>query len=154
MPFLFLSASLAAWGCASACADIEPERWVRVARDANYDVYIDSSRVRATMEGSRAAALLGYEVWYRTDHRVPRLQHGAKFNREVVHSIVQCDSMWFKVVSVDMSMGDAKPVIQQLTPRDDLTEEPWRRVTRGTTEEIAAEAACFYGTKRRRARPG
>jgi len=144
---LGICASLGTLGCTVASADIEPARWLTVARDANYDVAIDPSRIRAGFEWSGRRYRV-YEVWYRTDHRMPREHKGKTFDREVVQSIVQCDSLWFKVISVDMWRGDEKLIARQRTERGELGAEPWRRVVRGTTEEIAAQAACHYGRKR------
>ena len=133
-----------------ASADGTPESWVRIARDANYDVAIDSLHIKADVHPTRYKMYRVYEVWFRTDHTVPREHHGKPFNREVVHSMVLCDSLWFKVMSVDMSLGDARPIAQQRTDWPDIADEPWRRVALGTTEAIAARAACFYGARRRR----
>jgi hypothetical protein len=141
-------ANLSAVGCTSASADTEAARWLRIVRDANYDVAIDTSRVRGRIDGSNGRWYPSNEVWYRTDHHIPRLHNDKPFNREVVQSIVQCDSLWFKVISVDMSMGNERPISQQRTAPNELPDQPWRRVVRGTAEEIAAKAACHFAAKR------
>ena len=120
--------------------------WVRVARDANYDVAIDSGRVHAAHVADVRRRYDVYDVWYRTDHATARLHEGRAFNREIVHSIVQCDSLWFKVMSVDMRMGGTLVARQRSSDRE-LSEQSWRRVERGTTEEVAAAAACYYGSR-------
>lgn len=66
---LALCASLGADGCGSAAQDPEPVPWVRVVRDANHTVAIDSGRVSRHWDRS-------WQVWYRTDHAVPRLHKG------------------------------------------------------------------------------
>jgi hypothetical protein len=117
---------------------------VRVARDANYTVAIDTSRVSRYWDRS-------WQVWYRTDHSVPRLHKEKPFNREIVQSRVNCDSLTFKVVSVDMSMGDGLPISIQRSDTKDLDVQPWRYVERGTVEEMAAQAACHFAAARIRA---
>ncbi len=117
---------------------------MRVVRDANYTVAIDTGRVSRHWDRS-------WQVWYRTDHTVPRLHKGQAFNREIVQSRVQCESLTFKVVSVDMSMGDRPPISVQRTDNRELEEQPWRGVADGTVEEIAARAACHFAAARVRA---
>jgi len=119
--------------------------WVRVARDANHDIAIDRSRIRALRVSAWGIAYEAFEVWYRTDHALPRLHNDKTFNREIVRAIVQCDSLWFKVISVDMSERNGKTVARQRTTDGELNDQPWRRVERGATEEIAAMAACHFG---------
>jgi hypothetical protein len=141
---LGLSASLLAAGCGGAAPNTEPGRWVRVVRDANYTVAIDTGRVSRFWDRS-------WQVWYRTDHAVPRLHKDKAFNREIVQSRVKCDSLTFKVVSVDMSMDDGPPISVQRMDNKELDDQPWRRVELGTVEEIAARAACYFAAKRIRA---
>src|SRR5258705_2003203 len=147
--FLLISSAaiLAVAGQRIASARTEPKSWVRIARDANYDVDIDSSRIEVGRDWVFGVPHRVYSEWYRTDHKLPRLHREKPFNREVVHSLVLCDSLWFKVLSVDMYFGDHLVARQQTTERE-LSDQPWRRVARGTTEEIAARAACFYGARR------
>lgn len=125
-------------GCSAA--DAGSGRWHRVAVDPNYVIYIDTM-VQRRSDG-------WFETTFRTDHEAPRLRDGKPFDREIVTSIVRCDSLWFKVRSVDMSLGDARPIAQQRDDEWDISEQPWRRVEQGTSEHIAAEAACHYGRKR------
>jgi hypothetical protein len=132
------------FGCTNAGANGEPERWLRIVQDANYTIAIDTSRVSRQADRS-------WQVWYRTDHAVPRLHKGKAFNREVVQSRVDCDSLTFKVVSVDMSMGSEPPISIQRMDRKEMDDQPWRHVERGTAEEIAAGAACHFAAKRIRA---
>lgn len=120
-------------------------------QDANYTVAIDTGRLSRHWDRS-------WQVWYRTDHAVTRLHKGKEFNREVVQSRVHCDSLTFKVVSVDMSMGDGPPISVQRMDREELDDQEWRQIERGTAEEVAAAAACHFAAKRIRAgsprRPG
>jgi hypothetical protein len=119
--------------------------WVQIARDAHYEIALDRNHVsemKAALAGNWYQA---FEVWYRTDHTQPRLHKRKKFDREIVRAIVLCDRLWFRVVSVDMSMGDGRVVARQRTSGDDLDRQAWRHVERGTTEEIAATAACHFG---------
>lgn len=131
---------------ASAACRGEPRRdWVHVAGDANYDIAVD----RLHISESQAAPVGGwdqaFEVWYRTDHARPRVHNGATFDREIVRAIILCDRYWFRVVSVDMSMGDGNVVARQRASEEELDRQPWRRVERGTIEEEAAVAACDFG---------
>jgi hypothetical protein len=119
--------------------------WVRVARDPNYDVAIDRSHIRALLVPTYPRAFDAYEVWYRTDHAKLRAHKDKTFDREIVRAVVQCDSMWFKVRSVDMSIGDGRTVARQRTTDEELVSQPWRPVERGATEETAALAACHFG---------
>jgi hypothetical protein len=145
---LYVCATLGIAACTSASADEGHHRWVRVVRDANYDIAIDTAQVKRRIDWWEHERLQTYEVWYRTDHAAPRLHEGKEFNREVVQSIVYCDSLWFKVLSVDMSMNGGRPISIQRTEKNDLEDQRWRRVERGTAEEIAGQAACHFASKR------
>ena len=122
-----------------------PRDWVRVAGDANYDIALDRRSVTLVEVARSGQWFEGFEVSYRTDHALPRMHNGKTFDREVVRAIVQCDRLVFKVVCVDMSVGDGRPVVRQRTSDDDLLRQQWRHVERGTTEETAALAACRFG---------
>jgi len=137
--------ALASANCSDASANNSTARWVTVGRDANYTVSIDTSRLTRSFIGDARV----YVVWYRTDHAVPRLHEQKPFNREIVQSAVRCDSLWFKVQSVDMSMNDDPPISLQRTEPADMWDQPWRRVQLGTVEESAAQAACHFGKRRR-----
>lgn len=126
-------------GCGNE-SNPDSKRWVRVARDANYEIAIDTTRIEPH-------GLYGYLVWYRTDHAAQRLHKGKPFNREVVQSELRCKEMEFKVVSVDLSMGSARPISEQRTEPRDLEDQKWRTVERGTTEEMAATAACHFARR-------
>lgn len=130
---------------AAACEDAPRREWVRVAGDANYNIALD----RLHVSESQAAPVGGwdqaFEVWYRTDHAQPRAYNGETFDREIVRAILLCDRYWFRVVSVDMSMGDGKVVARQRASGKELDRQPWRPVERGTVEEDAAVAACDFG---------
>ena len=145
---LYACATLGVAACTNASADERSLRWVRVVRDANYDIAIDTAQVKRSVEWWDHTMLQTYRVWYRTDHAAPRLHEGKQFNREVVQSIVYCDSLWFKVLSVDMSMNGGRPISIQRTAPNELPDQPWRRVERGTADEIAAQAACHFASKR------
>jgi hypothetical protein len=135
--------ALASTGCSDASASASSRGWVQVGRDGNYIVWIDTSRLTK----GRFERMSVYGVWYRTDHAVPRLQDGKPFNREIVHSVVQCDSLWFRVSSVDMSLDGGRPISMQRSTINDLRDQPWRRVQLGTVEEAAAQAACHFGKR-------
>jgi hypothetical protein len=143
---MVLVAALVVAAAASYKTVTSPRRdWVRIARDAHYEVALDRnhiSELRAALGGNWYQA---FEVWYRTDHSQPRLHNRKKFDREIVRAIVLCDRLWFRVVSVDMSMGDGRVVARQRTFGEDLDRQAWRHVEHGTTEEIAALAACHFG---------
>jgi hypothetical protein len=81
-------------------------------------------------------------VWYRTDHATTRFYQEKAFTRELVHAILRCDGYSFRITSVAMSMGDARPVIRQFTEPLDLARQQWRRVEAGSTEADAARATC------------
>lgn len=141
---LVFSALLGTAGCGTPDVGLAPARWVRVVRDPNYTIFIDTGRVSRHWDRS-------WQVWYRTEHAVPRLHRRKEFNREIVHSRVNCDSLTFKVVSVDMSMNEGPPISVQRMDYKELEQQVWRRVQRGTVEEIAAEAACHFAAARVRA---
>jgi hypothetical protein len=138
---------LAAAGCGESAIDTSAARWVRVIQDPNYIIYLDTATIRPRPDHSYRR-VDGYEVLYRTDHALPRELKGKTFTREVVRSIVLCDSLWFRVASVDMSMGDAKPVAIQRLEDHELGRQAWRRVGLGTSEEVAARAACHFIARR------
>ena len=130
--------------CESASAH-SSGRWLGVVRDVNYDISLDTSRITRRWRNE-------YVVWYKTDHVAPHLHNGKPFNREIVQSLVRCDSLWFKVISVDMSLGNEKPISQQRADRMEVLDQPWRRVEQGAAEEIAARAACTFAERRFRGR--
>lgn len=134
---------------AVACADARANSatWYLVGRDANYDVFIDPASIRATVGPSERSFMRAYEVWYRTDHKRPRLHRGKPFNREIVRSLVQCDSLWFKVERDAMSMGDERPVAVQEATWEELVRQPWRRIVPGTLDDAAARIACELGAR-------
>jgi hypothetical protein len=109
--------------------------WVRVASDSTYAIAVDTTRI-TRQNGGRL-----YVVWSRTDHAVTRFDHGRRFNREVVQSLLQCQGFAFRVASVDMSL-DGRLVARQRTSAGELGRQAWRRVEAGTTEAIAAQATC------------
>jgi hypothetical protein len=134
---------LAIGGCSGSPPD-DSVRWVRVARDANYNIYLDTGRLeQVNGPGYRG---YGYSVWYRTDHALPRVHQGNKklFNRELVQSIVRCDSLKFRVASVDLSMVGERVFVQQRLTEKELMNQKWRSVEMGTAEEMAARAACHF----------
>ena len=125
---------------------VTPKRdWVRVARDANYDIALDRANVTPVEVAMNGQWRKAYEVWYRTDHARPRMHKDKTFDREVVRAIIQCDRLLFKVLSVDMSVGDGRPVARLRNADDDPWRQQWRNVENGATEEIAATAACHFG---------
>jgi len=138
----------ALFGCSDTPPDDSP-RWVRVARDANYTIYIDTGRMGPFDNHFAGPGEWGgnaYDVWYRTDHAQTRIHDKTNqgFNREVVHSIIDCDSLRFRVAGVDMSMGDGRVIIQQRLTTKELANQKWRHVELGTAEELAARAACHF----------
>lgn len=116
-------------------------RWLRIYSDTNYVVSIDAEHIERLSGGFNHRYGMS-DVWYRTDHKLPRLHDGREFTREVVHSLVRCDSLWFKVSRVDMSVGDARPFVRQELTAAEFEHQAWRRVVRDTPEEVAAQAAC------------
>ena len=139
-----LAAGFAALLTYVAAADEASAKWVQVARDANYEIQIDTSRIHTVTDDALGRGY-SYAVRFRTLHAQPRLYKGEAFDREVVASIVRCDRLWFKVESVDMRMGERKLVRRQRMTEEELRDSPWRRVERGTTEEVAALATCRLG---------
>jgi hypothetical protein len=129
----------------AACEDSPRRDWVRVAADANYDIALDRLHVMESQAAPVGGWDQAFEVWYRTDHAQPRAYNGETFDREIVRAILLCDRYWFRVVSVDMSMGDGKVVARQQASEKELDRQPWRPVERGTIEEDAAVAACDFG---------
>jgi hypothetical protein len=116
--------------------------WLRVAHDSSYDIAIDTTRITKHY-GSDVT------VWYRTNHSVTHLYRGKAFDREVVQSLLHCGgTMRFKVVSVDMSLGNGALIAQQRTEDGELGRQLWREVEEGTIEAIAAHAACALGQTR------
>src|SRR5436309_4096928 len=121
--------SVATAGCSNASASDKSHAWVQIARDANYTIAIDTSRAARRTDG-------WFVVWYRTDHAVTHLHHGKPFNREIVQSFLRCDNLSFKIISVDMSLGAHAPISEQRTGPGELSLQPWRKVERGTVEEV------------------
>lgn len=137
-----LTSVVAATACLNASASDRGHHWQVVARDSSYQIAVDTMRI-----GRRNN--VWYAVWYRTDHTQTRLHNGKPFNRELVESLLRCDNLSFKVLSVDMSMAGDLPIARQRTPVGD---QPWRSVERGTIEETVARAACDIGKRQAIAR--
>ena len=137
-----LISALTMTACLNASASDGGHHWQIVASDSSYRIAIDTMRLDRRN-------YLTYTVWYRTDHTRTRLHNGKQFNRELVESIVRCDNLSFKVLSVDMSMADERPIARQ---RTEATDQPWHSVERGTIEETAARAACDIGKRQAIAR--
>lgn len=110
-------------------------RWTRVYSDTNYDVSIDTAHLHERIFGVNT-------VWYLTQHRSEREHHGHPWNREVIQSLLLCDSLEYKVRSVDLSLGNHAPISRQRESLRDLGAQPWRRVVPGTPDEVTARAAC------------
>lgn len=144
-------ALLSASGCGDGAVDTGNARWVRVIRDPNYVIYLDTAMIRPRPDLAPRRGM-PYEVLYRTEHALPRELKGKTFTREVVRSIVLCDSLFFRVAAVDMSMGDDKPVAIQRLEDHELARQSWRHVGPGTSEEVAARAACHFIERQRGSR--
>lgn len=138
-----LTGVVATTACLNASASDRGQRWQIVARDSSYQIAIDTTRI------GRRGNTASYTVWYRTDHAQTRLHNGERFNRELVESLLRCDNLTFKVLSVDMSMAGDLPIARQ---RSGVGDQPWRSVERGTIEEAAARAACDIGKRQATAR--
>ena len=137
LALLLACVSYGAAGCTDAAARGRGHRWLPVAHDASYDIYMDTSRITTYHYHT-------YIVWYRTDHAVTHLYKGEPFNREIVQSILRCGDLAFKVASVDMSLGASRPISQQRADLDELGQQPWRHVERGTIEAVAARMSCDF----------
>jgi hypothetical protein len=109
--------------------------WMRIASDSLYVISIDPARVIERWGGI-------YDVWYLTDHAIPHMYKGASFNREIVESLLRCNTLSFKILRVDMSMRGGRTVSRQRTDDDDIRRQPWRSVEPGSTEADAARATC------------
>ena len=109
--------------------------WARVYADTNYDVSIDTAHLDQRVFGVNI-------VWYRTQHRRDREYRGKPWNREVIQSVLLCDSLEYKVRSVDLSLGSRPPISRQRATLRELGSQPWRRVVPGTPDEVTALAAC------------
>jgi hypothetical protein len=136
LSFIVLSAACAAdsvWEAAEV--DEGSRRWLIVARTADYRVFIDTAHL-----GTRRRLEDAYTVWFRTEHRVPHLRHGKRWNREVTQSLISCSKQRFKVVSADLSLGDARPISTQRATPSEVFEQPWRDVERGSPDEAPMRA--------------
>jgi len=146
---------LLAWASAAACnnasdwdaatIDEGARRWASVYRGADYRVFLDTATITARRDRT-------YEVWYRTDHRVPHLRHGKHWNREVTRALVSCEERRYKVISADLSLGDSKPISQQRASPREVFEQQWREVALRSVDEATVIAACAVAAQRRRPR--
>lgn len=109
--------------------------WARVYSDTNYVVSIDTAHLDQRVFGVSI-------VWYRTQHRRDREYRGRPWNREIIQSVLLCDSLEYKVRSVDLSLGSRAPISRQRASLRELGAQPWRRVVPGTPDEVTALAAC------------
>lgn len=145
-----LPGAIAVIGLLLAIGCDDPRRWVRVAQDPNYTIYVDTSFLHVQPYGI-------VEVWYRTDHAAPRLHNGQPFDREVVHALVRCRptntlrpraGLEYKISQVDMTRGGGRTVSRQRTTPQELAEQPWRAVEPEGAELMAAQAACHFANQR------
>ena len=132
---IWLSLAAAALYTTLSARPNDESRWMVVARDSNYTISLDTSRILA-LSGRT------YEIWYRTDHAAMRYYKEKAFTRETVHAILRCERYSYRVASVAMSMGDGRAVTRQITEPSDLARQEWRRVEAGTTDADAARATC------------
>lgn len=109
--------------------------WARVYSDTNYVVSIDTAHLDQRVFGINI-------VWYRTQHRRDREYRGRPWNREIIQSVLLCDSLEYKVRSVDLSLGSRAPISRQRATLRELGAQPWRRIVPGTPDEVTARAAC------------
>lgn len=110
-------------------------QWLRVARDSEYDVAIDTTRIAG-------GEVRGFRVWFRTQHAARHYHDGLPFDREIVESVIDCKHLTFRVASVDLSLDDRPPISRQRTQAGELSLQPWRQVEPRTIEEAAAIKAC------------
>lgn len=145
---IILALVCAACGTESAWDAIDIDegarRWLIAARTADYRVFIDTAHL-----GRRRRLEDAYTVWFRTEHRVPHLRHGKRWNREVTQSLISCSTQRFKVVSADLSLGDDPPISRQRAAPGEVFEQPWREVERGSPDEAPMRAACSLLEARR-----
>lgn len=133
---VFVLGVLGALGCGGLPTGGD-SRWTRIAHDSLYDIALDTTRLRSVYYHV-------YIVRYRTDHAIPHMYKGEKFNREVVVSYLRCGDLAFKVAAVDMSMRGHGTVVQQRSEGGDLAQQPWRHVEPGTIEATAARRTCDF----------
>ena len=129
----------------AATIDERARRWASVYRGADYRVFVDTATITARPDRT-------YEVWYRTDHRVPHLRHGKHWNREVTRALVSCEERRYKVISADLSLGDSKPISRQRASPREVFEQEWREVAVRSVDEATLIAACAVAPQRRRLR--
>jgi hypothetical protein len=112
-------------------------RWLRVARDSDYDIAIDTTRIAGS-------EFRGFRIWFRTQHAARHYHDGLPFDREIVESVIDCRKLTFRIASVDLSLDDRPPISRQRTEAGELTLQPWRQVEPRTIEEAAAIKACDF----------
>ncbi|HEX7121902.1 MAG TPA: hypothetical protein VF178_05970 [Gemmatimonadaceae bacterium] len=94
-------------------------------------------------------------VAYRPEKTPPsaNLHRGELWNLEYSHSILRCDSLWYKVLSVDLSDRGRWTISEQ---RTGYMEQPWRRIEANSGEQLVAQRACdiarSHATRRRAGR--
>ena len=122
-----------------------PANWMLIARDSSYSISLDTTRIGRAFDR-------GYDVWFRTDHSALRFYKEKAFNREIVHTILACHDLAFRVVSTEMSVGSSRPVARQSNTAGEVAHEAWHPVTAGSTEADAARATCIVADSRWRGR--
>lgn len=113
----------------------DSRRWMDVFSDSNYTVAVDVGNLVKTASAWEDE----YEIWYRTQHHRPRLRRGELWDLEYTRSVVRCDSLWYKILSVDLSDGGRRTVSQQ---RTGYMEQSWRRIDASSSERLVALRAC------------
>lgn len=121
---------------ACSLAESDDRQWREVYRDEQHVVAFDPDDIARLGSASHL-------VWYRTDHAQPRLRDGRAWSREITNAVLRCEGLWFKLRSVDLSDGN-RVISRQRASSTELTEQPWRRVARGTGEEVVARAVCSH----------
>lgn len=138
--FATCCALLALLGCgggesASVREAEEVSRWITLVSTPTLTVELDS-----THSAHDTDALS--RIVFRTTHSTPRYHKAGTWNREVARSLVWCDSLAFRPLSVTLALDDATPIVTQQEDERRLWDKPWRRVEPESDEALIFRLAC------------
>lgn len=126
------------------CGRAEPERervdpdtsqWVTLVSTPALTVELDSTRSAHDTDALS-------RIVFRTTHSTPRFHKSGSWNREVARSLVWCDSLAFRPLSVTLAMDDAPPIVTQEQDERRIWDKPWRRVEPESDEALIFRLAC------------
>ena len=113
--------------------------WITVFTDSGFRIALDTSRIK------RADAK-SYLLWMQTRWLTPRRgstkRTPSPFNREFIHTFLQCEPLAYKVARTVVSLDDGPPIDSLGGGVDTARRASWRPASRGSADARAGAEAC------------